>query len=98
MNKPPVGISDNYALGVLAESVGAKVPTIVLPFINSALAARELLRAAVTALRREGVSVLLGDDGFQPHPPGAGHGRLADFPWTRTLHEANAARLPAEYR
>ena len=33
------GISDTYALGVLAETTGLAVPTVVLPFVNTALAA-----------------------------------------------------------
>jgi hypothetical protein len=40
INKWALGISDTYALGVLAETTGIGVPTIVLPFVNSALARR----------------------------------------------------------
>jgi phosphopantothenoylcysteine synthetase/decarboxylase len=41
INKWAQGIRDTYALGVLAEITGMNVPTVVLPFVNSALAARE---------------------------------------------------------
>ena len=38
INKWANGISDNYALGILAEAVGLRIPVVVLPFVNSALA------------------------------------------------------------
>jgi phosphopantothenoylcysteine synthetase/decarboxylase len=91
INKLAAGISDNYALGVLAESIGRAVPTVILPFINTALAARAPLTSATDALRREGVHVLLGDGGFEPHPPGTGGTRTATFPWAKAL-----AALPGE--
>jgi len=34
-----LGISDNYALSILAEAVWLAIPTVVLPFVNAALAA-----------------------------------------------------------
>ncbi|MGH3661997.1 MAG: flavoprotein [Micromonosporaceae bacterium] len=85
INKLATGISDNYALGVLAECVGAGVPIVVLPFINSALAARLPLRKSVESLRAEGIQILLGDDGHQPHPPGEGSERIPHFPWQAAL-------------
>jgi phosphopantothenoylcysteine synthetase/decarboxylase len=88
INKLAAGVSDNYALGVLAECIGARVPVVVLPFINAALASRAPLRAAVGALRAEGVRILLGDNDYQPHPAGEGAERIADFPWTAALDEA----------
>jgi phosphopantothenoylcysteine synthetase/decarboxylase len=91
INKLAAGVSDNYALGVLAECIGARLPVVVLPFINAALASRAPLRAAVAALRAEGVRILLGDNGYQPHPAGEGAERIADFPWIAALNEA--ARL-----
>jgi phosphopantothenoylcysteine synthetase/decarboxylase len=39
INKWANGISDNFALGILAEAVGLRIPVVVLPFVNSALAA-----------------------------------------------------------
>ena len=38
INKWALGISDTYALGVLAEMTGLGIPVVVLPFVNSALA------------------------------------------------------------
>ena len=34
------GISDTYALGVLAEATGLRVPIVVLPFVSTALGGR----------------------------------------------------------
>jgi hypothetical protein len=90
INKLAAGINDNYALGVLTEAIGALVPVIMLPFINTALAGRAPLKAAVAALRGEAVRVLLGNEAFQPHPPGDGGGRIGDFPWTVALREAES--------
>src|ERR1039458_3199040 len=59
INKWAQGISDTYALGILAEATGLAVPIVVLPFINSALAARVLFRRSVEEMRREGIRLLL---------------------------------------
>lgn len=91
INKLAAGIADNYALGLLAECIGLDVPVIVVPFINSALAGRKPLLAAVAALRAEGVRVLLGPDSFEPHSAGQGGHHIASFPWTQALTEATKA-------
>jgi len=69
INKWANGISDTYALGVLAEAPGLGIPVIVLPFVNTALAGRHAFEQSVSTLRAEGVRVLLGPDEFEPHPP-----------------------------
>ncbi|MGH3305798.1 MAG: flavoprotein, partial [Streptosporangiaceae bacterium] len=46
------GISDTYALGNLAETTGLGMPVVVLPFVNTALAARAPFRRSVEELRR----------------------------------------------
>ena len=71
------GISDTYALGVLAEATGLGVPTVVRPFVNTALASRAPFRRSVESLRAEGVTILFGPGGVQPHPPRTG-GNLVD--------------------
>lgn len=87
INKLALGISDTYALGILAESIGLGIPTVALPFVNTALAGRAPFQRAVRALRNEGVRVLLGPGGFEPHPPGTGDSRIPSFPWTLALDE-----------
>ena len=51
INKWAHGISDTYALGVLAETTGLGVPIVVLPFVNTALAGRAPFRRNIDSLR-----------------------------------------------
>ena len=95
INKWAHGISDTYSLGVLAESTGLGVPTVVLPFVNTALAGRAPVRRSVESLRAEGVKILLGPGGFQPHPPCTGSGLAAIFPWHLGLDEDERMLVPA---
>ncbi|HUY48151.1 MAG TPA: flavoprotein [Streptosporangiaceae bacterium] len=88
INKWARGISDTYALGILAETTGMHVPIVVLPFVNSALAARAPFRRSVEELRREGVRILLGPDGVEPHEPHTGGDLIDSYPWHLALAEA----------
>ena len=81
INKWANGISDTYALGILAEAPGLGIPVVAMPFVNSALAGRAPFKSSVSALRGEGVRILLGPGEFEPHPPGSGDDRISDFPW-----------------
>lgn len=93
VNKLALGIADTYPLTSAAELIGRGVPTVIVPFANSALAARAPFRRSVAALRDEGVIVLLGpDDNWQPHPPGTGTAKRALFPWRRAF-DAVAGRV-----
>ena len=89
------GISDTYALGILAEATDLGVPTVVLPFVNTALASRAPFRRSVDSLRAEGVKILLGPGGFQPHPPRTGGNLIEDYPWHLGLDEAERMLDPA---
>ncbi|MEH0986132.1 flavoprotein [Micromonospora sp. CPCC 205556] len=99
INKVALGLADNYAMTLVAELIGRQVPTVIVPFVNAALAARAPFRQAVASLRDEGVRVLLGpDDQWEPHPPGSGNERQKAFPWTvafdtaaRRAHESRPA-------
>jgi phosphopantothenoylcysteine synthetase/decarboxylase len=88
INKWAQGISDTYALGVLAETTGLGVPIVVLPFVNSALAARAPFRRSIKDLRGEGVRILLGPGGVEPHKPHTGGELIATYPWHLALDEA----------
>jgi hypothetical protein len=88
MNKWAQGISDTYALGLLAEGTAMDVPIVALPFVNTALAGRAPFRRSVAELRREGVRVMLGPGAFEPHPPGTGGEHIDSFPWHIALSEA----------
>jgi phosphopantothenoylcysteine synthetase/decarboxylase len=95
INKWAQGISDTYALGVLAEATGLGVPVVVLPFVNTALASRAPFRRSVDSLRAEGVKILLGPGGFQPHPPRTGGTLIDAYPWHLGLDEAERMLDPA---
>jgi hypothetical protein len=89
INKWAQGISDTYALGVLAETTGLGVPIVVMPFVNTALASRPPFRRSVNALRAEGVHILLGPGGIEPHPPHTGGELIDTWPWHLALDEAD---------
>ncbi|MFI9593709.1 flavoprotein [Nonomuraea sp. NPDC052265] len=74
INKFAMGVADTYALGLLAEAPGLGIPVVVLPFVNSALAARAPFLRSVEELRSEGVRVLIGPGQFEPHAPSAADG------------------------
>jgi phosphopantothenoylcysteine synthetase/decarboxylase len=93
INKWAQGISDTYALGILAETTALGVPIVVLPFVNSALAARPPFLRSVSELRREGVHVLLGPAEIEPHEPGSGGGLIASYPWGLALGELNGLAI-----
>lgn len=82
INKLALGIADSYALTSAAELIGRGVPTIIVPFVNAALAGRAPFSRSVELLRSEGVQVILGAEwSWPPHPPGSGHERRVAFPW-----------------
>ncbi|AEB43253.1 flavoprotein [Micromonospora maris] len=93
INKIALGLADNYAMTSVAELIGRQVPTVIVPFVNAALAARAPFRNAVASLRDEGVRVLLGPDHqWEPHPPGSGNERQRSFPWTMAFETAAQLR------
>jgi phosphopantothenoylcysteine synthetase/decarboxylase len=86
INKLAAGISDTYALGVLAEAPGLSIPVVILPFVNSALAGREPFKRSVDALRSEGFVLLLEEEGgVVPHEPGTGEAEMECYPWGLAL-------------
>jgi phosphopantothenoylcysteine synthetase/decarboxylase len=89
INKWALGISDTYALGILAEATGMDIPIVVLPFVNAALAGRPPFRRSVESLRGEDVSILLGPGGVVPHRPRSGGGLIDSYPWHLALDEAD---------
>ncbi len=88
INQWALGLTDTYALGVLAEQTGLGIPIVVLPFVSDALASRPPFTRSVQALRAEGVSILLGGDGIRPHPAHGEAGVANEFPWRLALDEA----------
>ena len=94
INKWAQGISDTYALGLLAELTGLDIPIVVLPFVNSALAGRVPFRRSIDSLRSEGVQILLGPGGFEPHPPRTGGNLIDAYPWSEALDEVDRLIRP----
>ena len=90
INQWALGISDTYALGVLAEQTGMGIPIVAVPFVSDALASRPPFTRSVRALRGEGVSVLLGPGSITPHPAHTEDQHLAGFPWQLALDEVAA--------
>jgi len=92
INKLALGVADTYPLTSAAELMGRGIPTVIIPFVNAALAARAPFQRAIVDLRAEGVRVLSGpDDNWEPHPPGTGPGIQALFPWQQAFQIAEQA-------
>lgn len=85
INKWANGSSDTYALTLLAEAVNLDIPIVVVPFVNTALAARRPFQRAIDDLRAEGVHIIYGPGQWEPHPPGSGSWYLKSFPWMAAL-------------
>jgi phosphopantothenoylcysteine synthetase/decarboxylase len=94
INKWAQGISDNYALGVLAEAIGLGICVVVLPFVNAALAAHPAFRRSLCELREAGVTIVQGPGELEPHPAGTGASQLDSFPWHLALDRAEALVPP----
>ncbi len=77
------GITDTLSLGVPAEAVHMGVPVAAMPYWSTALGAQPAVPRAVATLREQGVRVLLGEGGYEPHPPRQGD--PAAFPWERAV-------------
>lgn len=90
INKLALGIADTYPLSSVAEAIGRGVPTVIVPAVNTALAARHPFQRAIASLRDEGVRVLFGpSDNWEPLPPGQ-NGDPNRFPWRRALDLAES--------
>ncbi|BAJ28271.1 hypothetical protein KSE_24570 [Kitasatospora setae KM-6054] len=81
VNGLALGLTSSWVVGYAAEAAGKGVPVLVMPCVNTALAAHPQFPRSVAALREAGMRVLLGEGGFVPGEPGAG----APFPWDAAL-------------
>ncbi len=70
INKWAAGIADTLALGILCEAYGMGIPTAVLPYVNTAMAAHPAYGRSLNQLREMGV--LVGS--HEPHRPKTGGG------------------------
>jgi len=71
--------------------MGLNIPLAILPFTNTAYFRRAPFQRSLRSLREEGVSILIGERGFEPHDPGAGDGRRETFPWHCALDAVETA-------
>jgi phosphopantothenoylcysteine decarboxylase len=58
VNKWVVGISDTFALGLLNEAIGLRLPIVVAPYAKSSLAAHPAYARSLQTLSEWGVTVL----------------------------------------
>lgn len=58
VNKWVAGISDTFALGILCEAIGLRLPIVVAPYAKSNLAAHPAYARSLQALDEWGVTVL----------------------------------------
>jgi len=58
INKWAAGISDTFALGILNEAIGLKLPIIIVPYAKPSLAAHPAFDASVEKLKSWGVHAL----------------------------------------
>lgn len=84
LNKWALGVSDTLALGLVTEAIGLGLRLVALPHFNRAQAAHPALSQSVRFLRDNGVTVLLGEEGFVPHEPK--HGNLDAYPWDAAIN------------
>ncbi|MGX1757176.1 flavoprotein [Streptomyces lydicus] len=89
MNQWALGLTNHFVIGVVAEGIGKRIPTVAMPCVNDAYAQHPQFQRSVETLRNAGVSVLYGPGGFEPNEPGKG--RPEHYPWHLPL--AAAARL-----
>ncbi|MET8945403.1 flavoprotein [Streptomyces sp. NPDC004542] len=80
INKWAAGISDTLALGILCEAYGMGIPTVALPYLNSAQAAHPAYQQSLDRLRSMGV--LIGSR--ERHEPKA-DGATERFRWEEAL-------------
>lgn len=92
INKWAAGISDTYALGILAEAPGLGIPVVVLPFVNTALAGRVAFQRSINTLSRESVRILIGIGEFEPHLQGTGDTKRKEFAWSLALDATEGRR------
>ncbi|MEV5605622.1 flavoprotein [Streptomyces sp. NPDC052299] len=80
INKWTAGIADTLALGILCEAYGMGIPTAVLPYVNTAMAAHPAYGRSLDQLREMGVMI----GSYEPHRPKTGGG-VDRFRWEEAL-------------
>ncbi|MFK8908217.1 flavoprotein [Streptomyces sp. YS-3] len=94
VNAWALGLTNAFVVGVVAEAIGKKIPTVTMPCVNAAYVQHPAFGRSVQTLREAGVTVLYGEGGFVPNQPG--QGRPEGYPWRLALDAAGAVRRQQE--
>ncbi|MGW7073498.1 flavoprotein [Streptomyces sp. NPDC054855] len=86
LNSWALGLTSVFVVGVAAEGIGKNIPTVAMPCVNAAYAHHRQLDRSVAELREQGITVLYGENGFTPNPPGTGTPK--EYPWHHALTTA----------
>ena len=92
LNKWVAGISDAFALGVLNEAIGLKVPVLVAPYAKATLAAHPAFHRSLETLAEWGVTVLPNEAIRLPS------GSRTEFGWEPVVEALVAARRTSANR
>ncbi|MGP4084574.1 flavoprotein [Streptomyces sp. KR55] len=83
INSWALGLTHDFVVGVVAEGIGKRIPTVTMPCVNAAYVQHRQFERSIGELRAMGVQVLYGDGGFVPNQPGQGKPR--EYPWHLVL-------------
>ncbi|WP_329274707.1 flavoprotein [Streptomyces sp. NBC_00691] len=86
INQWALGLTDKFVVGVVAEGIGKRIPTVTMPCVNAAYAQHPAFERSVETLRAAGVTVLYGEGGFVPNQPGTPEA----YPWGVALGAVRA--------
>jgi len=86
VNSWALGLTHDFVIGVVAEGIGKRIPTVAMPCVNAAYVQHRQFERSVAELREMGVHVLYGEGGFVPNQPG--QGRPKEYPWGLVLDAA----------
>ncbi|MCX4735784.1 flavoprotein [Streptomyces sp. NBC_01363] len=93
VNTWALGLTSSFVVGVVAEGIGKRIPTVTMPCVNTAYVQHPAFDRSVETLRGAGVTVLYGPGGFVPNQPGERHPE--GFPWHLALDAVGAIVSPA---
>lgn len=92
VNTWALGLTSSFVVGVVAEGIGKRIPTVTMPCVNAAYVQHPAFDRSVETLRGAGVTVLYGPGGFVPNEPG--ERRPEGFPWHLALDAVGAIVSP----
>ncbi|MFE3943594.1 flavoprotein [Streptomyces sp. NPDC059118] len=88
VNSWALGLTDRFVVGVVAEAIGKRIPTVTMPCVNAAYVQHRAFDRSIAELRNMGVTVLYGEGGFVPNQPG--ERRPEGYPWHLALDAVEA--------